>query len=71
MLFDLLGYTFAKGSSDTSKAIEKAVQQTLIMLLGVAIGIVGVLFILGGSKAGQLAASVTEVVATKGASLVK
>lgn len=47
------------------------VERGLPTLAGVGIIIVGIAFILAGSKAGQVVGGAVELVATKGGSLVK
>jgi len=73
MLFNLLGFAiFDQFASDEAKeAAVKAFNQAMIMLLGIGVVIIGVVFIVGGSRAASSAAAIGEVIATKGASLAK
>lgn len=54
MLLNLLGFSllsaFGKTGTDAQEAVSKAVGQSLIVLLGVGIIIIGIVFIVGGSK---------------------
>jgi hypothetical protein len=73
MILQLLAFAFTggKGTQEGADALATAWNNTLIVLLGVGIGIVGIVFIVGGSRSAQLAGSVAELVATKGASIAE
>ena len=73
MLFNLLAYLGVTKSVDAingdnsySKAADKAIRQVLIVLLGIALGIAGMVFIVSGTNSGKAILNTATAIATKG-----
>lgn len=72
MLLQLIAFAFGvnQQTDEAKAAAAQAWNQFLVLLLGVGLGIIGIVFVISGTKAGAAASTVVEAVATKGKSLV-
>ena len=68
-LSSIIGALF--GNKADQATVGRTVNQILLILLGGALVIIGVVFVVSGTRAGQAAAGVVETVATRGANIVK